>query len=118
MRRSLAVLPFMLMPSVGYSYDRAEEVLWACSADDVQIPEKLFAKIHCSGYVTGVLDSAQVIFSVHPGTRFFCPPADGISGDQQVRLVVAWLEAHPVDLHSSARVSVLRAFTDAFPCPK
>jgi hypothetical protein len=43
-------------------------------------------------------------------------PWHGISNDQAVRIVVKWLNKHPEDLHQTARVTVLVALRNAFPC--
>jgi len=116
MKYILTVLLFLSIPSSVLAYEKAEEVLWACTADSTESPEKGFEKIHCIGYVTGILDGIQLVFGVRPESKFFCPPTSGMSVDQQIRIVTKWLEDNPKELHKGARMSVLIAYAKAFPC--
>ena len=109
-------LALLLMPPVVHSYDRGDELLWACNAaPDSSIDDRL-AQIHCMGYVQGILDGVQLIFGLQPESKFFCPPESGISNDQGLRIVIKWLENNPEKLHESARMAVLIAYAQAFPC--
>lgn len=116
----MRILPLLIIlsffSSVASAYDRGDKLLWACKADPSKGVEEALGKAHCIGYVTGMVDSAQLIFSVTPESRLFCPPSSGMSGDQQVRIVVKWLENHPEELHKGGRVSVVLALKEAFPC--
>ncbi|MFT5707245.1 MAG: hypothetical protein ACI9ES_001536 [Oceanospirillaceae bacterium] len=110
------VICFLLMPVSLSAYEKAEELLWACNADEEQSSTASLEKIHCYGYISGILDGVQLVFGVRPESKFFCPPTHGISSDQQVRIVTKWLEDNPKELHTSARVSVVIALSKAFPC--
>jgi hypothetical protein len=112
----LLIALLLLLPHAAYSYEKAEELLWACSGEEGQGAEAVLMALHCRGYVVGVLDGAQLVFGLHPESRLFCPPAGGMSGDQQLRIVTKYLEDNPADLHESARISILIAYTEAFPC--
>lgn len=106
----------LLLVSVqAHSYQKGEELLWACQAD-INTPEGAVKKTHCSGYLSGILDGLQLMFGIKPETQFFCPPESGIRGDQQVRIVIKYLESKPENLHKSARMSVVLAYMEAFPC--
>ena len=72
--------------------------------------------MHCFGYIQGYLDSAQIVFALGSESQLFCPPNDGISVDQQIRIVTKSLEDRPENLHTSARASVMLAFVEAYPC--
>ena len=116
MRNLIAALLIVCWPLAAYGYERGDQLLWACTADHAKGPEEAFASVHCLGYVTGILDGMQFVFGVHPESTLFCPPSGGMSADQPVRIVTQWLEAHPEDLQSTARVLVALAFQNAFPC--
>ena len=58
----------------------------------------------------------QLIFGAKPESKLFCPPVGGMSVDQQIRIVTKWLKENPAELHRSARMSVLVAYIQAFPC--
>jgi hypothetical protein len=116
MKYILAVLLYLSIPSSALAYEKAEELLWACTADRTESPEKAFEKMHCIGYVTGILDGIQLVFGIRPESKFFCPPAGGMSVDQQIHIVTKWLEDNPKELHKGARMLVLIAYAKAFPC--
>jgi hypothetical protein len=90
---------------------KAETLLLGCSGTDET------QKLSCLSYVLGFVDGmASAAVNAPSGRRAVCIPSEGVSGFQMVRIVTKWLEDHPKDLHTSARVQVLMAFRDAFPC--
>jgi len=91
---------------------RGEQLLWQCASENDG--ERLL----CMTYLSGFLDGAEMQSTVTNAPRSFCLPKDGISHDQARRIMVKWLEAHPKDLHRSARSHIILAFIDAFPCNK
>jgi hypothetical protein len=97
------------------AYDRGDKLLWACEAETNTI-EGVVRKSHCIGYLQGIMDGVQSVFGLKPASKFFCPPSQGISGDQMVRIVVKYLRDHPSELHESARSSVILAYMQSFPC--
>lgn len=97
------------------AYERSDELLWACNGE-ASTTEAVLQRMHCIGYVVGVFDGAQIIFGMNPENKMICSPEQGMSADQQIRIVTKWLEKHPEELHQSARTSILMAFMDAFPC--
>ena len=105
----------LLMPPVVHGFNQGDELLWACSAELDNI-ENAMRKIQCVGYLQGMLDGVQLVFGLTPESKFFCPPVSGMSADQQLRIVIKYLENNPETLHQSARVLVLSAYTQAFPC--
>jgi len=66
----------------------------------------------CLGFVSGVRDTAQAI-----AKRIFCLP-EGVQPQQEVRVVIKYLEDNPAKLHESAAVLVMGALSGAFPCPE
>ena len=104
------------MSATSSAYEKAEELMWACNAKVEQGSTATLKKVHCYGYIAGMLDGMQVVFGVKPESKFFCSPTSGISTDQQVRIVTKWLEDNPKELHTSARMSVALALAKSFPC--
>jgi len=105
----------LLYSEFASAYDRGDKLLWACNGDESAGANEALVKAHCIGYVSGMLDASILIFGI-TGSRLFCPPDSGMSGDQQIRIVIKWLDNHPEELHESGRSAVLFAFADAFPC--
>ena len=106
----------------------ANELLRDCTytvrlldGDSRLTPEETWSAFHCSGYLSGFLDGYVLgagfdklaLGSSHP---LFCLPDGGIAGDQDDRIVVKWLREHPERLHEPARILVMIALREAFPC--
>ncbi len=75
----------------------------------------------CMGYLAGFIAGFIVTesfyqaqsHSLHPS---MCLPKGGITGDQEILIVVKWLNVHPQFLHLNEAFLVAAAFQDAFPC--
>ena len=75
----------------------------------------------CIGYLAGFIAGSIVTGnfyqtqsrSLHPA---ICLPKGGITGDQEILIVVKWLSDHPRMLHPNEGILVEAAFPDAFPC--
>jgi hypothetical protein len=63
---------------------------------------------YASGYIIGVFVSFEGIA--------YCATT-GVTQDQVRRVARKYLEAHPAELHRSAAKLLVKAFTEAFPCP-
>ncbi len=66
----------------------------------------------CQGFLSAMVDMSQ--FAADSARS--CPPS-GVTVGQLSRVVVAYLNEHPADLHLRDTVLVLRTMRDAFPCP-
>lgn len=87
--------------------------------DGVEISmEETFASLWCVGYVSGVLDAVRIAPQINQGRPLICPPENGITNEQAVRVVVKYLRANPELLHETARIHVMIALGNAFPCGK
>ena len=93
---------------------RTDELMWQCEGVAAAPVEAI---AFCVGYLSGFTDLNSVIKQMTKWSPF-CLPAQGVSRDQ-VRLVfVKWAKDHPSALHESARVSVMLALDEAFPCAR
>lgn len=70
----------------------------------------------CLKYIQGVLDGYAVAAKLFGGeNRLFCLPATTSSREERT-VVEKYLRANPSNLDQSARVLIIHAMTDAFPC--
>ena len=117
MNKIILFLCLLLIHSNALAYKKAQELLWACKpTTSTATTKEILRKVHCIGYITGILDGIPLVFAIRPESRFFCSPTGGISAGQQVRIVVKYLEDNPEKLHDSARMQALLALAQAFPC--
>jgi len=70
------------------------------------------SKLACSFYIEGFMDGVEMASN---RTRDICWPK-GVSVYQAVLVVVKWLKDHPEDLHNTARLQIMKALMNAFPC--
>jgi hypothetical protein len=102
----LALALTLTLPVGSFAYDRAAEVLANCSANPNSGAEEVLRKVHCSGYLTGIIDGVLMMQSAAPGQRrYICPPND-VSGEQTLQAVIRWLQQNPRRANDSARVAV------------
>ena len=108
----------MQTASAVQAQQSAEELLWGCTklgpySDDV----KYFNQIMCISYISGAHDMLRMLSDGFKA-NLICTPKDGLSNDQLVRVVVKWIEKNPERMHESARMAILSAIGEAFPCTK
>ena len=101
--------------------DTGMDLLRACNAiinaeegNEVSMEDQLFLLLW-TGYLAGFNDAALLLNSVVSHGIYCLPPA-GIVNDQMVRVVKKYLDEHPEELHQSARILILFALREAFPC--
>lgn len=129
MKRILICLAFffLLFNTSAFSEDRnGNNLLRGCSliirldeAQDSKLTsEERREVIYWVGYMGGFLDF-NVLNDSLSGSKnkaHFCPPTGGISPTQVARILYKFLTDKPNQLHSSARILILIALTEAFPC--
>lgn len=90
--------------------------VWLCEGRE-PIPETTSIGVAiCSGYINGFIDSHVLTGELTPNTAAFCPPKQGITGDQARRIFLDWANRHPEELHKTLRVSLWFSLMAAFPC--
>lgn len=72
----------------------------------------------CTGYLYGFTDSHELEKLAKPKKRLYCLPTDGVRNEQLARIITTHLKSNPKDLNQSARINVLAALINAFPCKK
>ena len=104
---------FGLRYAEAASAERTDQLLWECTGKEMEE----IGQLSCGRFIDGMMDMSSLF--VGAGAKpFFCPPPQGISVDQAMRIFIAWANRHPKELHETARTSVLIALRDAFPCKK
>jgi hypothetical protein len=108
MNKTAILLAVLLMTStVAYS-ETGNELLAYCQGD-------MGGKDYCLGYVSGAMESYPIAAGVYNAPRLLCIP-EGVTRGQTAKVVEHYLEAHPEDLHESARVLVYVAIRTTWPC--
>ncbi len=116
-RRTLAAIAIglsLLAPQTGAAQNQAINLLRQCEGrEPASAPE--LGLLACASYLAGFIDMHSIAEAYGASTGF-CMPRQGIQNEQAVRVYVKWANDHPEKLHESARLSVLWAMSDAFPC--
>ncbi len=119
----LTFLFFLILSAPAKAIDTGAELFHACSAavkqaDGFQLSvEDTVSSIYCLGYVSGFTDSVRLTSHFYkPQDPKICLPEKGASNNQLIRVVTKWLKDHPENLHESARMEVMFAFQNTFPC--
>jgi hypothetical protein len=97
-------------------------LLTACSASE-RVSEGVYQRgweeskdfYKCIFYMAGVVDTVDIIALAAGGKGGFCIP-DGVTRGQTARVVVAYLKAHPKDLHTNGSILIMVALADSYPC--
>jgi len=64
----------------------------------------------CVGYISGARDFLQL-----PKASIICLPENHSNG-QLIKVVIAYIKAHPEKLHEDVALQFVYAMADAFPC--
>lgn len=72
----------------------------------------------CIGNVEGVRETMTMHSTLLPPEAKVCLPAQGISNGQAIRIALKYLRENPEVLHQNRSLLLLKAFHEAFPCPK
>ena len=103
-------------PAASQGLNPTMEFVWLCEGRE-PIPEAPSVGIAiCAGYINGFIDSHVLSGRFAPNAAVFCPPKQGIAGDQARRVFLDWANRHPDELHETLRVSLWLSLVGAFPC--
>jgi hypothetical protein len=95
---------------------QGEQLLFWLTGQSPSEVEAFMNKAKSMAYVQGMLDLYVVLSHRDPGLKIYCVPDEGISIGQAKDIIVKWLNAHPKRMKEEARILVLYALRDAFPC--
>ena len=95
---------------------RAGELQWLCDGRGPVANQPAIGELACANYLAGVLDVVTLFSNAGMNMRNLCLPADGEADDRAVDVYRQWAAAHPERMRDAARVSVIFAMTEAFPC--
>jgi hypothetical protein len=122
MIQSLALLIALLLLMTPLRADNTgNDLLRGCNAmikgsDGVkQSDEEMAFSLFWTGYISGFTDSHSIMLMGKKAT-IYCYPPQGIENGQVARIVAKYLRESPKELHQSARLCLLLALRNAFPC--
>ncbi len=117
----LLLIIILAFSGVSAQTDTGMDLLRGCNAiiqaeegKEVSMEDQLMS-FYWIGYLGGFNDAA-VLIDTAAAHGIYCVPPTGIENDQLVRVVKKYLDEHPEDLHQSARILILFALREAFPC--
>ncbi|HUK99552.1 MAG TPA: Rap1a/Tai family immunity protein [Nitrospirota bacterium] len=119
MKKLLVVSIMLILPSISFGYT-GNELLRDCGlAIRGFNGEKLINADHekagvCLGYVEAIVDEQRL---VPTSLQFFCIPSN-ITYEQDIRIIVKYLNDHPEQLKWDANALIKHALDQAFPCKK
>lgn len=73
------LLLFVSSLSFANYFSNTADLLNKCDTSEKSRITEKFQQIHCLGYLSGIIDGVQLVFSVKPKSKFFCTPNKGIS---------------------------------------
>ncbi len=115
--RTLTLAFALTLPVTSFAYDTAAEVLANCGADPKVGLQEAMKSLHCSGYLTGIVDGVLMMQSAGPNQKKYICLSGVASGKQTLKAVTRWLQENPTRADASARVAVLNALVATYPCP-
>lgn len=117
----LLLIVILTFSGLSAQTDTGMDLLRACNTiiqaeegKEVAMGDQLLS-LYWTGYLGGFNDAA-VLIDTAVSHGIYCVPSQGIENDQLVRVVKKYLDEHPEDLHLTARILVLLALREAFPC--
>lgn len=119
MKKYIALIFILLLPSTSYAVGTGNELLKDCSTavkllagDNVTTG---FGAGYCMGVIAGASDALIVAWQKDGGKRYFCRP-ENANNAQLVRVVTKYLKDNPDKLHLSDIALIFLALEKAFPC--
>ena len=103
--------------SVSAGSLKGAELLAMLAQEPSNDVNRIIAKTHAMGYLTGLLEALVMMNDINPEIQSFCLPSSGISAGEAKGLIVDWLKEHPQRQDEQARLLVLFFLQDVFPCP-
>jgi Rap1a immunity proteins len=94
---------------------RCEAAEKSMDGGNVSAKESLDA-MWCMGYISGLLDGFGIGDYRIGEEKAACPPEDGVTRIQALKVVNKWLREHPDAMQKSGRRGAILALTSAYPC--
>jgi hypothetical protein len=128
-------LLFLFIPSLSHANLTGKDILEDCQVKIKQQASKAetipsseaFQVGACTGYIKGLDDMEIIYASIIAGPSgsekevkkysLYCLPA-GTTNNQMAHVIVNYIKDHPDELTADANIVAVKAFRNAFPCPK
>ena len=112
-----AISSFLSVKVSAYGlYDNAADFIDSCTVTNEDDVFQQILEVHCLGYLSGFLDSLQLIFTFRPSSALFCPSATGLSSENIRNIVKEYIKNDPEGKSDTPRMAVLLALGRKFPC--
>lgn len=123
MRRRLSILYVVTLVFAGNAeetgldlYRRCQLLMDQLSGKEITI-EQSFEVILLTGYISGFIDFHSIQQRNCEGCQYdFCLPEVGISNEEAVKTVHAYIKKRPESVELSARMLIMAALLDRYPC--
>ncbi|WP_185236350.1 Rap1a/Tai family immunity protein [Teredinibacter franksiae] len=117
MKKYLILVALFLSINSYANFQTLDELFKACEAPVDPKMSEVMLESQCLGYVAGVIDASQVIFSVRPTSLLFCLPEGGVTPDLALKATKKWVKAHPKDsAGTTARMGLIIGLAQSYPC--
>lgn len=112
------ILGYIFPVSAAADAVRGDQLLFWLTGKASNEIEATLDRAKSMAYLSGLLDSYVVLSAIEPGLKIYCVPEKGIAIGQAKDIIVKWMSAHPDRLKEEARILVLYALRETFPCKK
>jgi hypothetical protein len=112
-RTFMATTAFIVMTSVSHAEVNARSANHLLPACKAAVEGLRYSDETAQGICMGTVDTLKQLGPYL--TRPWCPPNE-VTTSQAIRVVVAYLEARPRDLHEDFTILSIRALNAAWPC--
>lgn len=98
------------------------ELLTRCEASEKSMDggkltnDEVLDAMWCNGYLSGLLDGFSVGDFKIGDEKAVCPPEEGLTRAQALKIVTRWLREHPDASQKSGRRGALLALANTYPC--
>lgn len=80
--------------------------------------EESLGAVYCTGYLSGFMDSHVMEINAKPKKPLYCLPETGLTNNKMAHILTAYFKKHPERSQESARLQVVSALLQSFPCKK
>lgn len=110
-------LSSLLFSSVAYAgYPSGQDLLIACTGAVSDKSQSILMRIHCLGYIDGIIDAHGLLSAIDPSVKQYCIPSSGIATGDVEDKVISFIQKHEEARDMTGRVAVLKAMQKAYPC--
>ena len=117
----LLLLLVCLFPKYAFAgYATAEQLLTSCTntSNEKDPVRTIVNPFHCLGYIDGVIDAHELLSAAHLEAKYFCLPPTGLEAGDAMDIVLKYIRDNPSMMTMPARLVIIRALNEKYPCKK